>query len=218
MTDKFNNLCALTIAILLLTATTASSVETLKPEDEDILTDIVAEKTSPAPVHQMVRPVSNRYTYSPSAPRKVEWFNPKDLPTNQPTTKADPRVTEFRALIEDCQALRQDRLDLECEMLALNNTAQNAAYLSQTVTEINLCYEDLGYDIIETFYDRDITTIKNFSKKAKTFYVTGTNASFDPRFCGENCTMQSVVAAQLAKFAEFRTYLNQLIDERPTKE
>lgn len=216
MTNKINMLYALICTAFLLTATKAPAVETLRPEDEDILTDITAETSAPS--EQMVLPIKSHHPYSTKAPRKVEFFNPNILPTRQNHPAADPKVNILQQVIADCLTQRKERLAMEQEMLSQQNTPQNAAYLSQTITEINLCYEDIGREIIETFYNNAPHTLKSFSHKAKTFYVTGTDAAFDTKFCQETCSMQAIIEAQIAKFAEFRAYLNQLLKERPIKE
>ena len=42
--------------------------------------------------------------------------------------------------------------------------------------------------------------------------------NFNPKFCGEDCSMESMLDAQMAKFADFRTYLGKLLAERPVQE
>ncbi len=217
MIHKNSILWTVTAGVFWLSAANAAEVATLRPEDEALLAEpqVTPQKL---PIEKAVHPVSAAYTLSPNKPRKIEWFNPDELPTKRAVKeKADPQIAEFRTAINDCKKIRQQQLDLERDMLEAENTAQNAAYLSQTIQDINLCYEDIGREILETYYADDDTAFKRFEKKVKTFYVNGTNASFDPNFCGETCSMQAIIDAQMVKFAEFRIYLTKLLEERPNR-
>jgi hypothetical protein len=42
-----------------------------------------------------------------------------------------------------------------------------------------------------------------------------TTPSFKPTHCKEDCTFDAVVETQLDKFKEFRTYLSELLANRP---
>lgn len=224
MSNKFNTLGILTIGICLLTLASAHAVDVLRPEDEEFIMGV--KHTNRIEPNQkdkqkrrvMVLPVSGNYAYSKDAPRRIEGFDPTTLPSNQPVEITSEQVNEIREMIDDCVLTRKDRMDLEREMFEEDKTSRSAAFLSQTLADINLCYEDIGYDIIETFYNRDINTIAEFSQKAKTFYVKGTDATFSPEFCGDTCSIEAIVEAQISKFAEFRAYLNKLLDERPINE
>lgn len=216
MAHKNSMLWTIVAGVFWLTAANAAEVATLKPEDEALLTETQPPKKE-LPIKKAILPVSATYTLSPSKPRKIEWFNPDELPTKRPLKQEDPLADELRAAISDCPKARQEQLDLERDMLEQEKTAANAAYLSQTMQEINLCYEDIGRKILETYYTDDSMAFKKFAEKVQTFYVNGTDASFDPNFCGETCSMQAIVDAQMVKFAEFRIYLTQLLDERPNR-
>jgi len=217
MAHKNSMLWTIAAGVFWLATANAAEVATLKPEDEALLAEPAAGETNPL-LKKAIQPISATYTISPSKPRKIERFNPNELPTKQALKQqSDPQISEFRAAINDCQKVRRQQLDLERDMLAAENTPQNAAYLSQTMEDINLCYEDIGREILETYYADDSTAFKRFEKKAKTFYVNGTDALFDPNFCGETCSMQAIVEAQMVKFAEFRIYLTKLLEERPNR-
>lgn len=235
MTNKFNSLSILTLGVCLLTTANTHAVETLTPEDEAFVIDDVLIKdvkrtnhiapnrpiTSPASLessNEIVLPASGQYAYPANAPRKIEWFAPNALPTNQAHEINTSEVDTFKAMINDCIAIRKDKLDLEREMFEEDKSPQNAAYLSQTFADINLCYTDIGYNIIETFYNQDANTLADFTNKAKTFYVRGTAPSFDINYCGETCSMNAIIEAQMVKFAEFRLYLTKLLEERPVSE
>lgn len=221
MTNKNTRFYTLTAAIFLFSTTNLKAVEMLRPEDEDLLAEQVV-KSAPAPANgyeKVVFPISRKRAYSPNAPRKVEWFNPTELPTQkiEHLPAADSQVAQLKQAIKDCLNQRKDQLDLERDMLEQQTSQTNAAYLSKTIEEINLCYEDIGYKIIETYYDNDIATISAYTQKLKTFYVNGTQPSFDAGFCDKTCSMKAIIDAQMVKFAEFRLYLSKLLKERPLK-
>ena len=100
-------------------------------------------------------------------------------------------------------------------MLYQGNVYDAAAYLSQTFAEVNACYENIGYDIINAYYDGNPEMLAAFAQKAQSFYVGGADTGFNPKFCGEDCSMQAVADAQTEQFAAFRTYLARLLAERP---
>lgn len=100
-------------------------------------------------------------------------------------------------------------------MLYQGNVYDAAAYLSQTFAEVNACYENIGYDIINAYYDGNPEMLAVFAQKAQSFYVGGADTGFNPKFCGEDCSMQAVADAQTEQFAAFRTYLARLLAERP---
>mgnify|MGYP000522668698 CR=1 FL=1 len=114
-----------------------------------------------------------------------------------------------------CLDSRADGLDLEKAMLYQGNVYDAAAYLSQTFAEVNACYENIGYDIINAYYDGNPEMLAAFAQKAQSFYVGGADTGFNPKFCGEDCSMQAVADAQTEQFAAFRTYLARLLAERP---
>lgn len=96
-------------------------------------------------------------------------------------------------------------------MLYQGNVYDAAAYLSQTFAEVNACYENIGYDIINAYYDGNPEMLTAFAKKAQSFYVGGADTGFNPKFCGEDCSMQAIADAQMEQYAAFRTYLAQLL-------
>lgn len=124
-------------------------------------------------------------------------------------------IAAYREQIAFCLDARADGLDLEKAMLYQGNVYDAAAYLSQTFAEVNACYENIGYDIINAYYDGNPEMLTAFAKKAQSFYVGGADTGFNPKFCGEDCSMQAIADAQMEQYAAFRTYLAQLLAERP---
>lgn len=127
----------------------------------------------------------------------------------------EAEIAAYREQIASCLDSRADGLDLEKAMLYQGNVYDAAAYLSQTFAEVNACYENIGYDIINAYYDGNPEMLAAFAQKAQSFYVGGADTGFNPKFCGEDCSMQAVADAQTEQFAAFRTYLARLLAERP---
>ena len=127
----------------------------------------------------------------------------------------EAEIAAYREQIASCLDARADGLDLEKAMLYQGNVYDAAAYLSQTFAEVNACYENIGYDIINAYYDGNPEMLAAFAQKAQSFYVGGADTGFNPKFCGEGCSMQAVADAQTEQFAAFRTYLARLLAERP---
>ena len=127
----------------------------------------------------------------------------------------EAEIAAYREQIASCLDARADGLDLEKAMLYQGNVYDAAAYLSQTFAEVNACYENIGYDIINAYYDGNPEMLAAFAQKAQSFYVGGADTGFNPKFCGEDCSMQAVADAQTEQFAAFRTYLARLLAERP---
>lgn len=127
----------------------------------------------------------------------------------------EAEIAAYREQIASCLDARADGLDLEKAMLYQGNVYDAAAYLSQTFAEVNACYENIGYDIINAYYDGNPEMLAAFAQKAQSFYVGGADTGLNPKFCGEDCSMQAVADAQTEQFAAFRTYLARLLAERP---
>lgn len=161
-----------------------------------------------------------------------EWYNPEAQPyagagARQAAGGADEvagangvsardvEADRWRNEISACLDDNQDAVEMEQAMLYKSNTYEAAAYLSQTFAKVNACYENIGYGIINDYYGGDPAMEKEFAEKARRFYVGGTDTGFNPAFCGDNCSLAAVANAQRHKFAEFRTYLAALIENRP---
>lgn len=167
------------------------------------------------------------YTYPSKSERAQarqplrEWYNPnlRTVDTYKTETKTAPQdesFMQYRLAIADCLDTRQDDLEMDKAMLKQGNMYDAAAYLSQTLEAVNLCYENIGYDIIRDYYGDEPQVRARFAQKISDFYISGSDVNFNPKFCGDDCSVEAMVDAQLAKFAEFRTYLAQLLNERPT--
>ena len=161
-----------------------------------------------------------------------EWYNPEAQPyagagARQAEGGADEvmgvdgvsardvEADRWRNEISACLDDNQDAVEMEQAMLYKSNTYEAAAYLSQTFAKVNACYENIGYGIINDYYGGDPAMEKEFAEKARRFYVGGADTGFNPAFCGDNCSLAAVANAQRHKFAEFRTYLAALIENRP---
>lgn len=161
-----------------------------------------------------------------------EWYNPEAQPyagagARQAAGGADEvagangvsardvEADRWRNEISACLDDNQDAVEMEQAMLYKSNTYEAAAYLSQTFAKVNACYENIGYGIINDYYGGAPAMEKEFAEKARRFYVGGADTGFNPAFCGDNCSLAAVANAQRHKFAEFRTYLAALIENRP---
>lgn len=127
----------------------------------------------------------------------------------------DIGTKSYRNRMADCFAQQQSSLELDRALFYQQNRSETTARISQVFAEINGCYEDIGYDIISEYYSGDEEMMQKFANKVPEFYVTGTDVAFNTKFCGEFCSMDAIFNAQTDKFAEFRTYLSQLLAERP---
>ncbi len=168
-----------------------------------------------------------RYTYPSKNEREQarkplsEWYNPNlNAAVNRTQSVAakpkDETFMQYRLAVSDCLDLRQDDLEMDKAMLRQGNMYNAAAYVSQTLEAVNACYENIGYDIIRVYYGDDPQVKERFARRIQDFYITGTDVNFNPKFCGDDCSLEAMIDAQLAKFAEFRTYLAQLLNERPS--
>ena len=161
-----------------------------------------------------------------------EWYNPEAQPyagagarqaaggadnvaAADGVSARDVEADRWRNEISACLDDNQDAVEMEQAMLYKSNTYEAAAYLSQTFAKVNACYENIGYGIINDYYGGDPAMEKEFAEMARRFYVGGADTGFNPAFCGDNCSLAAVANAQRHKFAEFRTYLAALIENRP---
>lgn len=208
MINKNGVFFGMAAGVLLAAAVNAAEVEMLRPEDEGVLQEEKAVQplkfvkpfySKPAVVKPVVLP-------DVEVQRKV---------AAKPVEQEDENIGKIREMIGYCLEIRQDRIALERNMYEQFKTPESLAYLSQTMRDVNLCYEDIGLEIIEKYYDSDINELAKHHKISQTFYVNGTGLNFDPKFCGETCSMKAVLDAQMEKYADFRVYLTKLLNERP---
>lgn len=236
MLKKPNLYFSMFLFAIVLSSTNTYAYDTIKQEDEKLLKDVLSSdkvnqihiKASNKQVEVSPAIVSKKenqkapYIYpskediSSSRQEQKEWFVPRtqEIKT-MPSAPKDPLIEEIKEQIHNCMANKSDELDVEKSLLKQGNFYNNVAYLSQTFEDINTCYENIGYDIISLYYNDNQRVLNNFEKKKNSFYVTGTTPSFKPTHCKEDCTFDAVVETQLDKFKEFRTYLSELLANRP---
>ncbi len=236
MLKKPNLYFSMFLFAIVLNSTNTYAYDTIKQEDEKLLKDVLSSdkvnqihikaidteiEVSPAIVSKKeiqkapyIYP--SKEDISSSRQEQKEWFVPRtqEIKT-MPSAPKDPLIEEIKEQIHNCMANKSDELDVEKSLLKQGNFYNNVAYLSQTFEDINTCYENIGYDIISLYYNDNQRVLNNFEKKKNSFYVTGTTPSFKPTHCKEDCTFDAVVETQLDKFKEFRTYLSELLANRP---
>lgn len=125
-------------------------------------------------------------------------------------------VEEYKAKVANCRGNRQEKIEMEMSMLGGKQLYRNAAYLSETFGEILQCYDDLGLEIIDTFYYDDHDVLRTYNQITPQFEVKSSAPNFDTKYCREGfCSIESVAELQLEKFAEFEQYLYELLDSSP---
>jgi hypothetical protein len=213
------------ILTLNLVICNANAVETIKQEDEYLL-----DVSLPETVQKEVKPITTP-TIVNQAPSKIfptkkersqtraeekEWFSirTKEEVIQEPA-KEDPLIAELKTAINNCYKNNEEKLEIEKSLLREGNLYNNTAYITETFETINLCYENLGSDIISLYYVDDPKVIKEFENKTKTFYIKATDTSFNVNKCGDNCSLEALIDNQVNKFKEFEIYLYKLIDNRP---
>lgn len=153
---------------------------------------------------------------------RKEWFNLDYslLKTQAPEMRDEARealIKEYRDRINDCIGSRQEKLDMEVSMLGNGNSYDSAAYLSQTFEAIEQCYDGIGLDILHQLYGEDDEAMEAFEKRIAKFHVNTTRPGINTKYCGESCSLRAMAEWQLDEFAEYRTYLAELIDQAPEK-
>ena len=213
------------ILTLNLVICNANAVETIKQEDEYLL-DVTLSK----PVQEETKPISTPSIVN-TAPSKIfptkkersqtraeekEWFSirTKEEIVQEPVQE-DPLIAELKTAINNCYNNNKEKLEIEKSLLREGNLYNNTAYITETFETINLCYENLGLDIISLYYADAPKVIKEFENKTKTFYIKATDTSFNVKQCDENCSLEALIDNQVNKFKEFELYLSNLVDNRP---
>jgi len=100
-------------------------------------------------------------------------------------------------------------------MLEEGNRYNNAAYLSESLQNMGLCYRDVGYDIIDHLYGGNEDKSEQFEEDIKQFHVDSSDPSFNAKYCDDFCSVQAIAQMQLEKFTDFRIYLTKMIKEAP---
>lgn len=125
-------------------------------------------------------------------------------------------IDEYKARAADCRNSRKEQLDMEMAMLYDKQLFRNAAYLSETFSDIMQCYDDLGLEIIDVFYYDDSEALRSYNQTTPQFEVKSTAPNFDTKYCEEGfCSMAAVAELQLEKFGDFEDYLKQLLSNAP---
>lgn len=125
------------------------------------------------------------------------------------------RFAFYRAGVDACLGMYKDDIEAQKATIYDGNVYDNTAQLSHIFASVNKCYEEVGYGIINDYYNADLRTAQDFSAKVNEFYVQGAGLNFNPKFCDEACTLTDLVDAQTEQFEEFRVYLLRLITKRP---
>ncbi len=146
-----------------------------------------------------------------------EWFKipNRDVVDVVDIQEENDLVEEIKKDINDCLENKKDNLDIERALMLEGNVYDNTTYLTQTFEDINICYENIGYNIISNLYGNDDKVLNEFEKKSKEFYVKATDTSFDPKFCENECSLDALIKNQLDKFKKYRIYLSKLLVDRP---
>lgn len=121
----------------------------------------------------------------------------------------------FVEMINACGDERKMQLEMEKEFALRGNARNSTAYLTQTLEAIGRCYQNAGEAVIADIYNNDTETAQRFYQKVPSFFVPASSVEFDARYCGESCSVDALIRAQEAKFADFRTYLYELIIKAP---
>lgn len=147
--------------MLLAMAATAEEVQMLRPEDEGLLeTESIVQPVKiskpfyvkPARVTAMPSPEALDEQNSSEEIRDAERLPDmlaRQKAEAQQETAADVKAANLRGMINSCLELRQERIELERDMYERLKTPESLAYLSETMQDVNLCYEDIGLEIID---------------------------------------------------------------------
>ncbi len=233
MLKKINIFLSFILALNLSSYTTYANddyleVELIKQEDEHLL-GLVSESTKQISKQEIkqrkavVPSIIENYNH-PIYPTQKErqqqrqeekdWFKPLSSLQKEIAKPVDPRFAELKKQINSCYDDHAQNLNLEKSFLRSGNIYTNTSFISQTFETINSCYEDTGLDIIANFYNNDTTLLQTYSKKVKTFYITGVDANFSGKHCGDKCSLEALIDEQISKFGEFKAYLLDLLSTK----
>ena len=118
-------------------------------------------------------------------------------------------LDSYKAIVDECGG-RDDEL---AESLDRFENLSSFQDVTEILDEEDACYRDVGHLIIDELYQGDEAKWQAFEKKADTMYLKAASVDFNPKYCGENCSVKALVAAQQDRFGDFRQYLYRLIDE-----
>ena len=205
------------------------NIEIVEDKDQEEIDTTISSITPPAPSafkDQEELPPLRSILYPTKEERaknrqqEKEWFNPRTNAPLIPDTMSakdalDPYLEDIKTSIHSCLNNNQEKLDIESSLITQGNLYDNTAYISKTFEDINTCYESVALNIISTYYNNDPRVLNTFKAKAPTFYIRSTTPSFDASLCGETCSIEALVQSQIAKFKDYRTYLSELLANRP---
>ena len=201
-------------------------VENLKYDETLVLDDVVIGESVRPEVKEVEANVSHpreRYLSGESATQSLAETRGKkvEIVTDDGQVFiADGEVAQGLESKEDyIDAIAEcydDRSEDLSDAITLYDTGFRSALgnVSQVMTEINHCYEQIGYALIADYYEGSSYMMKKFDEESKKFYVSGSDVNFDPKFCDEVCSVRAIVDAQIAKFADFRIYLTKLLENK----
>lgn len=186
-------------------------------DDYDDPTVIKVNPKTPRSVMYLIGKERKAYEAS-----RKEWFNLDYslLKKQEPEMRDEQRealIKEYRDRINDCIGSRQERLDVEISLLGSGNSYDSAAYLSQTFEAIEQCYDEVGVDILRQLYGDDDEAMEAFEQRIAKFHVNTTRPGINTKYCGESCSLRAMAEWQLEEFANYRTYLAELIDQAPAE-
>ena len=116
--------------------------------------------------------------------------------------------------INQCMELYKDELDITRSVLSTSNKYSATADITNVFANINQCYENIGYQIIGHLYGGTQEAYSKFAKEAQSYYIKASDVNFNPIYCEDTCSLEALVSAQIQKFADFRVYLNKLVEAK----
>lgn len=184
------------------------------------------DELAPAHAPYMVRRPAPRAMAQNNQPINLGRLSSKEMSRRKwykPNMSAASRahqalIFSYLEAIDACTDNVSDRLAVEESFINQGNLYNNSAYLSNTFKEIEQCYDDIGLDIIDDFYDSDPEVWKEYNRRVQGFHVNSHDVLFNPRYCGEgSCSMKAIADLQMDKFDEYKAYLIELLENAPEK-
>lgn len=191
----------------------ARAVEYLEDEEEDDPSVILLHADTPRSTMYPIgsereRMEKGRYEEYDPFLRKKMFKSPEQL-------AREAQIKAYREAVNECVDSRKDQLDMEIGLLDYEDLYKTTAYLSETMNEIEQCYDGLGMDIIDDLYDGDNEVLRDYNRHAANYRVKSSDVTFAPKYCKENCSVSAVAALQMEKFGEYKNYLLELLDKAP---
>lgn len=191
----------------------ARAAEYLEEEEDDDPSVILLHADTP---RSTMYPIGSEREMMERA--KYEAYDPflrKKLTKSPEQLAREAQIKAYKEAINDCVDSRKDQLDMEIGLLDYEDLFKTTAYLSETMSAIEQCYDNIGMDIIDELYDSDNEVLREYNRRTPTYRVKSTDVSFAPKYCKENCSVSAVAALQMEKFGEYKDYLLELLDNAP---